>query len=293
MSRRFILIGAAGYIAPRHMEAIQKTGNVLVAAYDPSDSVGILDRYFPEARFFTDKKDLETFLSDQKIDYVSICSPNYLHAEHIQLGLKHGADVICEKPLVLTEKELDELLALEKKSGKHVYTVLQLRFHDAIIKLKQQVANSKNTRHQVKLTYLTSRGHWYHASWKGDVSKSGGLSTNIGVHFFDMLTWIFGDAEKAVMHERTDSTEKGFLQLQNADVEWTLSIDRSLLPTSAVEQGKTTFRSIQIDGKEFEFSDGFTELHQTVYNQVLNGQGYGIADARAAIRIVESMRGLK
>lgn len=292
MSKKFVLIGAAGYIAPRHIEAIEKTGNQLVAAYDPSDSVGVLDRYFPDCQFYTDFSQLKAFVKKNPVDYVSICSPNHMHKEHIKFGLENSAHVICEKPLVLYEKDLDELEALEKKFNRRVYTVLQLRFHDAIKKLKEQVSLQTNTHYKVDLTYLTSRGNWYHVSWKGDEIKSGGLSTNIGVHLFDMLTWVFGSAVKIDVKEKTPKTVRGFLKLERADVNWTLSIDRKLLPAAVVSKGKTTFRSIQIDGAEFEFSEGFTELHQTVYSQALSGDGFGIAETRPAIKVVEAIRNI-
>ncbi len=292
MSKKFVIIGVAGYIAPRHIEAIKSTGNQLVAAYDPSDSVGVLDRYFPDCKFYTDFNQLKVFVKKNPVDYVSVCSPNHLHKIHIEFGLENSAHVICEKPLVLYEKDLDELEVLEKKYNRRVYSVLQLRFHDAIKKLKDQVSLQTDKHYKVALTYLTSRGNWYHASWKGDDSKSGGLSTNIGVHLFDMLTWVFGSLLEIEIKEKNQSTVKGFLKLERADVNWTLSIDRKLLPADIVSAGKTTFRSIQIDGEEFEFSEGFTELHQTVYKQALSGDGFGISETRAAIKVVEAIRKL-
>ncbi|AHZ84213.1 UDP-N-acetyl-2-amino-2-deoxy-D-glucuronate oxidase [Bdellovibrio bacteriovorus] len=293
----FAVIGVGGYIAPRHLEAIKELGHNLVAAYDHNDSVGIMDRFFPDCQFFTDFERFESFVdlkkgSSEQIDYVSICTPNYMHSSHIKFALSHGAHAICEKPLVLYEKEIDELEHYENKFGKNVYTVLQLRVHDAILALKSKVNSEKKAMYDIDLNYMTSRGQWYHESWKGDVRKSGGLSTNIGVHFFDMLTWIFGEAEEVTVFEKSSTAEKGALKLKNARVIWSLTIDRSKLPPDALKAGKTTFRSIKIDGSEFEFSEGFTELHKRVYTDILNGKGYGLNAARAAIRIVEQIRGM-
>lgn len=295
-AKNFAIIGVGGYIAPRHLEAIKAAGHQLVAAYDRNDSVGIMDRFFPDCRFFTEFERFESFVQEfqrgsQPIEYVSICTPNYLHKDHIKFALRHGAHAICEKPLVLHVADLDELIEDEKRSGKKVHTVLQLRVHEAIRALKGRVEGAQRSDHRIELTYLTSRGQWYHESWKGDVRKSGGLATNIGVHFFDMLTWIFGSAREVISLERTSSMERGRLVLERAQVDWTLSIDRSHLPESAVREGKTTFRSIKIDGEEFEFSEGFTELHKQVYGQILAGSGYGLAEARPAIEIVEKLRG--
>jgi UDP-N-acetyl-2-amino-2-deoxyglucuronate dehydrogenase len=293
--KNFAVIGVGGYIAPRHLDAIKITGNKLVAAYDTKDSVGILDRYFPDCKFFTDFERFESYVESLKntrdqLDYVSICSPNYLHSSHIKFALRHGANAICEKPLVLHEAEIDELAAYEKKFDRKVYTVLQLRVHDAIMNLKSKVEKENKATHQVDLTYLTSRGNWYFESWKGDEKKSGGLSTNIGVHFFDMLTWIFGTMKKVEITEKTPSMERGYVELEKAKVNWMLSVDKALLPADAVASGKTTFRSIKIDGEEFEFSEGFTELHNRVYQEILAGKGYGLEAARVAIRIVENLR---
>lgn len=293
--KNFAIIGVGGYIAPRHLEAIKATGNNLVAAFDVKDSVGILDRYFPDCQFFTDFERFESFVesrkgSSQAIDFVAICSPNYLHAAHIKFALRNGANAICEKPLVLNEKDIDDLAGYENKFGKKVYTVLQLRVHDAIIALKNKVEAEKKLNHDIELTYYTSRGNWYFESWKGEEKKSGGLSTNIGVHFFDMLTWIFGELKETKILEKEPHLERGTLKLAKANVNWVLSVDRNLLPEVAVKSGKTTFRSIKIDGSEFEFSEGFTELHNRVYNDILSGKGYGLEAARTAIRIVESLR---
>lgn len=296
MSKRFAVIGVGGYIAPRHLEAIKAQGHELVAAYDRNDSVGIMDRYFPDCQFFTEFERFESFVtqvqaSSRPIEYVSICTPNYLHKDHIKFALRQGAHAICEKPLVLHATDIDELIADEKRYDRRVYTVLQLRVHDAIMALKKKIDAAGRSDHQIDLTYLTSRGQWYHESWKGDVRKSGGLSTNIGVHFFDMLTWIFGGAKEIKSLERSATVEKGWLRLEKATVNWFLSIDRAKLPADAVKSGKTTFRSIKIDGEEFEFSEGFTELHNRVYSDVLSGKGYGLESARTAIEIVEKLRG--
>lgn len=293
--KNFAIIGVGGYIAPRHLEAIKNTGNTLVAAFDVNDSVGILDRHFPDCQFFTDFERFESFVENLKgttssIDFVSICSPNYLHSSHIKFALRQGAHAICEKPLVLFETEIDELKKYEEKYQKNVYTVLQLRVHDAILALKKKIDSEGKSNHEIDLTYLTSRGNWYFESWKGEEKKSGGLSTNIGVHFFDMLTWIFGNLKSVELLEKTASLEKGRVILERATVNWMLSVDKKLLPPEASKTGKTTFRSIKIDGSEFEFSEGFTELHNRVYQDILSGKGYGLESARTAIRIVENLR---
>ncbi len=294
--KKFALIGVGGFIAPRHLEAIKDCGGELVAAYDNKDSVGIMDRFFPDCQFFTEFERFEAFVeslkgSHQQVEFVSICTPNYLHSSHIKFALRHGAHAICEKPLVLTAAEVDELVKLENKYDRRVYTVLQLRVHDAIMALKEKVQKEAKPHHNIELTYMTSRGQWYHESWKGDVKNSGGLSINIGIHFFAMLTWIFREAKDVKLLEKSASHEKGELKLEKATVQWFLSIDRGTLPESAVKSGKTTFRSIKIDGHEFEFSEGFTELHKKVYSDVLSGKGYRAGDARAAIAIAEKVRG--
>lgn len=291
----FAIIGVGGYIAPRHLEAIQEGGHNLVLAYDKNDSVGIMDRFFPDCLF---KTEFEVFQSEvdkrkgtpEEIEWVSICSPNYLHAHHARFALRNGMNVICEKPLVLTSSEAEELMAIEKETGKNVYTVLQLRVHESIVALKKKVGEANKSNHQVNLTYMTSRGNWYLESWKGQEKKSGGLSTNIGIHFFDMLTWIFGSATEVEVSEKNELLEKGTLKLEKATVNWLLTLDRTQLPKEAVDSGKTTFRSINIDGEEFEFSSGFTELHKKVYQDVLSGKGYGISDALPAIKIAEQIR---
>lgn len=297
--KNFAITGIAGYIAPRHLKAIKETGNRLVAAMDPHDSVGIMDSYFPQSSFFTEferfDRHLEKLRKDNKkmaVDYLSICSPNNLHDAHIRLALRIGADAICEKPLVLNPWNLDALQALEEEYGKKVWTLLQLRAHSSIIKLKNKLEQEKTKkRKSVKLKYITSRGLWYDYSWKGDESKSGGVATNIGVHFFDMLTWFFGDAESMELYIKEPNKTGGHIQLKNADVEWYLSLDSNDLPLEA--EGKTTYRSITIDGEEIEFSGGFTDLHTKVYENTLAGKGFGIEDARPAIDLVHKLRNMK
>lgn len=298
----FALIGAAGYIAPRHMEAIRAVGGDLVVAHDIRDSVGVLDRYFPSVPFFTKWDEFEQLLTARKregrpVDYVSICSPNDRHATQIEAAFRLGANAICEKPIVLSSQELERLQRLETETGRRVFTLLQLRIHDAVLQLRAKVAAELNAkpshRYKIQLHYVTSRGPWYHQSWKGDPERSGGLVSNIGVHFFDLLTWVFGDAVEVAMRERSASRESGFLKLQKADVDWKLSIDSHDLPDAAKQAGKTTFRSLTIDGSEFEFSEGFTELHQKVYAEILGGRGFGLDDAAPAIRLVERVRSTK
>ncbi|MFC2101568.1 Gfo/Idh/MocA family oxidoreductase [Bacteroidota bacterium] len=300
----FALIGAAGYIAPRHMKAIKETGNNLLAALDPYDGVGIMDSYFPNADFFIEPERFDRHLdklrrlaksknrlSDRKVDYVSICSPNYMHDAHIRLALRNDAHAICEKPIVLNPWNVDALKTLEKESGKQVYTILQLRHHPAILALKEKIEKGPKDRiHDIDLTYITSRGKWYHRSWKGNQEKSGGIGTNIGVHFFDMLSWIFGDVKENHVHLLTESRAAGLLELKHARVRWFLSLESGDLPVESKKNGKPTHRSLSIDGEEFEFSDGFTDLHTISYNEILAGKGYGLKDARASINIVYSIR---
>lgn len=293
--KRFALIGAAGYIAPRHMKAIKDTGNDLIAAYDPYDGVGIMDSNFPDADFFTEFERFDRHIdklrrNGEPIDFVSICSPNYLHDAHIRFGLKNGCDVICEKPLVLNPWNLDALQEIEKETGKKVYTILQLRLHPSIIALREKVLNNPDKVHDVDLTYITSRGKWYHHSWKGDSSKSGGIATNIGVHFFDMLTWVFGDVQENIVHEHSSDTARGFLHLERARVNWMLSIDYNQVPNDVKQQGKRTYRTLQMEGEEIEFSDGFTELHTRSYDEIIKGNGFGLEECRKAIDIVSGMR---
>lgn len=305
--KNFVLIGAAGYIAPRHLKAIKETGNTLLAALDPFDSVGIMYSYFPDAAFFTEPERFDRHLDKMRrsgnghIDYVSICSPNYLHDAHIRIALRNGAHAICEKPIVLNPWNVDALQEIEKESGQNIYTILQLRHHPAIIALKQKVDEALSTStltstsktYDIDLTYITSRGAWYHRSWKGDVEKSGGVANNIGVHFFDMLTWIFGPAKENVVHVSETDRAAGFLQLENARVRWFLSINRDHLPEQAKKDGKTTFRSITVNGEEIEFSGGFTDLHTVSYQNILEGKGYGLADARPSVYILHSIRNKK
>lgn len=298
--KNFALVGAAGYIAPRHMKAIKETGNSLLAALDRSDSVGIIDSYFPRADFFVEFERFDRHIEKLKyenntyLDYVSICSPNYLHDAHIRFALRSGADAICEKPLVLNPWNVDKLQKVEEKTGKKIYNILQLRVHPSIIALKEKVENAKkDKKFEVDLTYLTSRGHWYHTSWKGDINKSGGIATNIGVHFYDMLSWIFGDIQENVVHVHENDRAAGYLEFKNARVRWFLSINAQYLPKDVKANGQTTFRSITINDEELEFSGGFTDLHTMVYKDILKGNGYGLEAARTAIEIVHDIRNTK
>jgi len=294
--KNFVLIGAAGYIAPRHMMAIKETGNNLIAAYDPYDGVGIIDSYFPKAHFFTEFERFDRHIEKLKregptIDYVSICSPNYLHDSHIRYGLRIGADVICEKPLVLNPWNVDALIDLEKDYDNKVNTVLQLRHHNAILDLKSKIDNGpKDKAYDIDLTYITSRGNWYYTSWKGDESKSGGIASNIGVHFFDMLQWIFGPMQDFTVNEKSHDTNAGTLVLERAKVNWYLSINAENLPESVKSKGIATYRTLSIEGEEIEFSKGFTDLHTVSYREILEGKGYGLADAKNAIEIVSQIR---
>lgn len=294
--KKFALIGAAGYIAPRHMKAIKDNECELVAAYDPYDGVGIMDSNFPEADFFTEFERFDRHIdklrrSGNFVDYISICSPNFLHDAHIRFGLKNGCDVICEKPLVLNTWNLDALQEIEQETSKKVNTILQLRLHPSIIDLRKKVKNdSKDTIYNVDLTYITSRGKWYHRSWKGDHDKSGGIATNIGVHFFDMLIWIFGDLISLEKTQQNGETASGILILEKARVNWFLSIDYNNVPEFAKKEGKRTFRSLNIEGDKIEFSDGFTELHTKSYKEILNGNGFGLNDCKKAIDIVSKIR---
>ena len=297
--KNFALVGAAGYIAPRHMKAIKDTGNNLLAALDKNDSVGILDSYFPEADFFTEFERFDRHIEKLKrkgikTDFVSVCSPNYLHDAHIRFGLRIGADVICEKPVVLNPWNIDALAEIEKETGNKIFTILQLRLHPAIIALKEKIeAEPKGKKHQVELDYITSRGHWYYASWKGDIHKSGGIATNIGVHFFDMLMWIFGEVKENNVTEHSASTASGILELENATVNWRLSIDPNELPENVRAAGKRTFRALNIDRESFEFSDGFTELHTKSYENILAGKGFPLMETKKAIQLVHDIRNFK
>jgi len=295
--KNFALIGAAGYIAPRHLKAIKDTNNKLIAALDRFDSVGVMDSYFPNADFFVEPerfdRHLEKLKYDKKInlDYISICTPNYLHDSHIRMALRRGAHAICEKPLVLNPWNLDALHKMELESGKKVYNILQLREHQSILDLKAKVdAAPKNKIFDIDLTYLTSRGNWYYTSWKGDQSKSGGIATNIGVHFYDMLSWIFGEVKENIVHVQTHDRSSGYLEFERARVRWFLSIDYEVLPDEIKAIGQTTYRSIKIEGEELEFSGGFKDLHTRVYEGILNGNGYGLDDAKQAIEIVHDIR---
>ena len=289
-------MGAAGFVAPRHLKAIKDTDNDLVAAYDPFDSVGILDSYFPNASFFTENELFERHLSllnrqQFPVDFVSVCTPNYLHDAHIRSGLRLGADVICEKPLVLTPSQIDALSDIEKEEGRKIFNILQLRLHPAIIALKQQVAQGPpNKTYDIDLTYITARGSWYYASWKGDEGKSGGLATNIGVHFYDMLCWVFGSVKQNVVHLRTDDRVAGFLELARARVRYFLSINYDTIPAEVKAQGKRTYRSLRIGSNEIEFSDGFADLHTQSYREILSGNGFGLEEARNSIQIVHDIR---
>ncbi|HEY9004645.1 MAG TPA: Gfo/Idh/MocA family oxidoreductase [Ohtaekwangia sp.] len=297
--KNFALIGAAGFIAPRHMKAIKETGNNLVAALDKHDNVGILDSYFPNADFFTEFERFDRHLDKlkrkgEKIDYISICSPNYLHDSHIRYALRYGADAICEKPLVLNPWNLDALSEIEKETGRKLYTILQLRLHPSIIALREKIQNGpKGKIYDVDLRYMTSRGNWYHTSWKGDISKSGGVATNIGIHFFDMLIWIFGGVKKNNVEQLTAETASGHLELERARVHWLLSIDYNQIPEDVRAKGKRTFRSLTTEGEQIEFSDGFTDLHTLSYEEILKGRGFGLNETRAAIELAYDIRNQK
>lgn len=297
--KNFTLLGAAGYIAPRHMQAIKETGNTLVAALDKHDNVGIIDSHFPDAHFFTEFERFDRFVSKLKrehmdIDYVSICSPNYLHDAHIRFGLRVGADVICEKPLVLTPWNLEALRVEEEISGKSVNTILQLRLHPHMIALKRRVdAAPPDKVFDVDVTYITSRGNWYYASWKSQNEKSGGIATNIGVHFFDALTWIFGGVRENEVHIHTHDRAAGYLELERARIRWFLSINYDTIPQSAKVSNLRTYRSFMVDGQEIEFSDGFRDLHTKSYEAVLDGNGFGLDDAAEAVQITYDIRNAK
>lgn len=294
--KNFALTGAAGYIAPRHMKAIKDTGNHLVAALDTNDSVGIIDSYFPNADFFTEFERFDRHIDklrrkDHKVDFVSICSPNYLHDAHIRFALRSGADAICEKPLVLNPWNIDGLADIERETGKRVFNILQLRLHPAIQALRDKVAAAPADKvFDVDLTYLTSRGHWYMVSWKGDIRKSGGIATNIGVHFYDMLQWVFGPLKGNTVHLHRDDVAAGYLEYERARVRWFLSINPDYLPEQAVAAGKRTYRSILVADEELEFSEGFTDLHTDSYRHILEGGGFGLEEARVCIETVHQIR---
>jgi len=294
--KRFAITGVAGYIAPRHLRAIRDTGNILVAAADPHDSVGILDQYFPEAAFFTEIERFDRHLDKLRrvgngIDYLSICSPNNLHDAHIRLALRNDAHAVCEKPLVLNPWNLDLLEKLEEEFNKKIFTILQLRVHPSLADLKKKLeSDNRDIRYNVDLSYITSRGKWYDYSWKGDPQKSGGIATNIGIHFFDLLIWLFGKPKNQIVLINEKDKMKGEIQLERADVSWYLSIDKNDLASELIKNGKTTYRSIKINDKEIEFTEGFTELHTEVYKRTLSGQGFTISDARASIEFVQQLR---
>lgn len=290
---KFALIGAAGYIAPRHMKAIKDTGNCLVAALDKNDSVGIIDSYFPDAHFFTEFEQFDRFIdkyyreNEHRIEYISIATPNYLHDCHIRFALKSHAHAICEKPLVLKPQDITQLKVIENETGNKVYNILQLRLHKSIIELKAKVAaelaQNPDKVYDVDLTYLTRRGKWYFCSWKGEENKSGGVASNIGVHFFDMLTYIFGEVKENIVHLKHDDTNSGFLRLAHANVRWFLSVNYDYIPENIKAAGQTTYRCITVDGDEFEFSEGFTELHTRSYEEILHGRGFGLDEAYGSI----------
>ncbi|WBX76175.1 Gfo/Idh/MocA family oxidoreductase [Tenacibaculum ovolyticum] len=295
--KNFALIGAAGYIAPRHLRAIKDTNNNLVAALDKFDSVGVMDSYFPKADFFVEFERFDRYIEKIKrqqgvqLDYVSICTPNYLHDSHIRMALRRGADAICEKPLVLNPWNLEALQAIEKESENKVNTILQLRLHPSIIALKRKVdSESKKGKYDVDLTYIASRGNWYDVSWKGDESKSGGIATNIGIHFYDMLSWVFGEVQENIVHLRDKDKSAGYLEFEKARVRWFLSIDENSLPVEVKKKQQRTYRSITVDGDEIEFSGGFTELHTESYKGILKGHGFGLVDAKSSIEIVHDIR---
>ncbi len=300
--KNFALIGAAGYIAPRHMKAIKETGNQLIAALDPYDGIGIMDSYFPEAKFFTEFERFDRFVDKwhrdggNKINYISICSPNYLHDSHIRFALKNGASAICEKPLVLNPWNIDQLKLIENETGNRIYNILQLRLHPTIIALKNRVAKELEKDptkvYDVDLTYLTSRGKWYFVSWKGNEDKSGGIASNIGVHFFDMLSWIFGDVTENVVHVKTAASKSGSLKLKHANVRWFLSVNYKHIPEEIKTNGMTTYRSIKVNGEEVEFSGGFTDLHTRSYEEILKGNGFGLDEAYGSINTVSTIRNL-
>jgi UDP-N-acetyl-2-amino-2-deoxyglucuronate dehydrogenase len=287
--KNFGLIGVGGYIAVRHLRAIKDTGNNLLASLDRFDSVGLLDGYFPQSDFFVEFERFDRHFdklkrTGTKIDYVSICSPNYLHDSHIRFALRHQAEAICEKPIVLNPWNVEALQEIENETGRKIYTILQLRLHPKIVELREKIRNGpKDKIYDVDLSYITSRGNWYYISWKGDVQKSGGVATNIGIHFFDMLSWIFGDTTKNIVHISQPDKAAGYLELENARVRWFLSIDQDDLPEAAKATGKRTFRSIMIEGEEIEFSEGFGELHTESYKEILNGKGFGLQDARQSV----------
>lgn len=295
--KKFALIGAAGYIAPRHMRAIKETGNELVAALDPFDSVGIIDSFFPDADFFIEPERFDRHLDklrrfgEKPVNYVSICSPNFLHDAHIRLALRNNAHAICEKPLLLNPWNINGLEEIERDTGKKIYNILQLRLHPSIVALKKKFDSLPDDKiHDIELTYITSRGKWYFYSWKGELKKSGGVVTNIGIHFFDMLSWIFGPAKNSKVHVSDENKASGLLELKKANVKWFLSLDRNDLPKEIHEKGQPTYRSISIDNQQIEFSSGFADLHTVSYREILAGKGFGITDSVSSIEIAHMIR---
>lgn len=296
IQKKFAIIGVGGYIAVRHLKAIKDTGNVLLATLDPNDSVGIIDSYFPDSHFFVEFERFDRHVdklrrSGVQLDFVSICSPNYLHDSHIRFALRSGASAICEKPLVLNPWNIDALSEIEKEFNKKIYTILQLRLHPVLIDLKKKIDNlPSGTKHNLDLTYITSRGNWYFNSWKGNIQKSGGIATNIGIHFFDMLSWIFGDVRESTVHLLAPDKAAGYLELDKAKVRWYLSLDANDIPEQVRQNGKRTFRSIIMDNTEIEFSEGFTDLHTKSYQEILEGKGFGLSDAKPSVQIVYQIR---
>lgn len=298
MTKNFAVIGVGGYIVPRHLKAIRDTGNRLVAAVDPKDSVGILDQFSYDVKFFTEIERFDRHLEklrrgpdEERVHYVSVCSPNYLHDAHCRLAMRVGADVICEKPLVINPWNLEALEEIEAETQRKINTVLQLRVHPELLKLKERLTKEGiSRRHEVILSYITSRGNWYHVSWKGQIEKSGGVATNIGIHFFDLLVWLFGPVGGTRLYHADEKRMSGYIELERADVRWFLSVDHHDLPENTQKANKTTFRSITVDGQEVEFSEGFTDLHTRVYEKTLAGDGFGIADARPSIDLTYRIR---
>jgi UDP-N-acetyl-2-amino-2-deoxyglucuronate dehydrogenase len=294
--KNFGMIGVAGYIAGRHLKAIKETGNNLLATLDPFDSVGLLDSYFPQSDFFVEFERFDRHFdklkrSGTRIDYVSICSPNYLHDSHIRFALRHGADAICEKPIVLNPWNVDALQVIENETGHKINTVLQLRLHPKLAELREKIRNGpKDKVYDVDLTYITSRGNWYYISWKGNIQKSGGVATNIGIHFFDMLGWIFGEVKNNVVNISEFNKAGGYLELKNARVRWFLSLDYNDIPTEAKEKGQRTFRSVTVEGEEVEFSEGFTDLHTATYREIIEGRGFGLDEVRQSVITAHTIR---
>lgn len=294
--KNFAIIGVGGYIAVRHLRAIKETGNNLLASLDPNDSVGIIDSYFPESNFFVEFERFDRHIDKLRrngihVDYVSICSPNYLHDSHIRFALRCGAHAICEKPLVLNPWNVDAISEIEQESGTSIFNILQLRLHPSIIELKKKIEEGPQDKiHDIELTYITSRGKWYHISWKGDIQKSGGIATNIGVHFFDMLIWIFGPVKQNIVHKLETNKASGYLDLEKARVKWYLSLDYEDIPKTVKEKGARTYRSIKLDQEEIEFSGGFTDLHTTSYQKILSGEGFPLLDAKPSIETVYNIR---